>query len=345
MLSGVTDNRTILEKADLALSDLTSGGGLLQPAQAAKFMRILIKQSRLMGIATVVPMRSPKQLIEKIRFSGRVLRAGQEATALPLADRSKPDLTKVELDAQLFKAEVRLDNEVLEDSIERAALRQTIMQILAEAISRDIEEMAINGDTTSADPFLAKFNGVLKQATSNIVDHGTVPLNKTAFRDSFKAMPSEFLRNKAQMRFMTSVDAEIDYRDAVADRATTLGDDLLAKEAPITYSGVPLLDLQLMPENLGAGTNTTNMLFTDPKNINFGIWRNRLHNGTRHLHNRGKLRRSGSPVLRPLYGRWRWDLPCRRNTDLRGRVPGGPRGSRYRRANDRRYPERRHQRR
>ena len=52
------DNRTILEKADLALADLTGGGGILQPAQAQKFMRLLIKQSVLMQMATVVPMSS-----------------------------------------------------------------------------------------------------------------------------------------------------------------------------------------------------------------------------------------------------------------------------------------------
>ena len=28
------DNRTILEKADLALADLTGGGGILKPAQS-----------------------------------------------------------------------------------------------------------------------------------------------------------------------------------------------------------------------------------------------------------------------------------------------------------------------
>ncbi len=273
-LAGMMDNRSILEKADLALSDLTSGGGLLQPAQAAKFMRILIKQSKLMGMSTVVPMRSPKQLIEKIRFSGRVLRAGQEAAALVKADRALPDLSKVELDAQLFKAEVRLDNEVLEDSIERQELRQTIMQILADAISRDIEEVAIQGDTLSSDPFLAKFDGVLKQATSNVVDNGDASLNKTLFRDMLRAMPSEFLRNKAEMRFLTSVDAEIEYRDTLSDRQTILGDKFLEQEAPIQYSGIPIIDLQLMPETIGTSSHCTDVLFVDPKNINFGIWRN-----------------------------------------------------------------------
>ena len=59
---------------------------------------------------------------------------------------------------------------MLEDSIERGELRQTIMEMMAEAISRDMEEVLINGDTLSADPFLAVMDGVLKQTTSNIVD-------------------------------------------------------------------------------------------------------------------------------------------------------------------------------
>lgn len=53
-LAGITDNRTILAKADLALADLIADGGYLQPAQAAKFMRILIKQSKLLGMTSVV---------------------------------------------------------------------------------------------------------------------------------------------------------------------------------------------------------------------------------------------------------------------------------------------------
>lgn len=274
LAAGLIDNRTVLEKADLALADLTTGGGLLQPAQAQKFIRILIDESVILKQGTVVPMKSPKQLIEKIRFAGRILRAGAEAAALPAADRSKPDLSQVELDAQLFKAEVRLNNEVLEDSIERGQLRQTIMQLMAEAISRDIDEVIIRGDTASGDPFLAKLDGILKQATSNIVDAQNQSTNKGIFRDMLKSMPSAFLRNKREMRFFTSVDSEIDYRDSLAERATVVGDKFLEQDEPVAYSGVPVVDVPLFPENLGVGGNTTNVLLTDPKNINIGIWRN-----------------------------------------------------------------------
>jgi HK97 family phage major capsid protein len=270
---GIMENRTLLQKADLALSDLTTDGGLLVPAQAQRFLRILINEAKVMKMATVAPMRSHKQLIEKIRFAGRVLRAGQEATALPLADRSKPDLSKVELDAKLFKAEVRLDNEVLEDSIERSQLRNTIMTIMAEAVSRDMDDVIVNGDTTSADPFFAQFDGILAQATSNVVAAGG-PLTKTVLRDMMKTMPSEFLRRRQDMAFLTSTDAEIDLRDSFNARETALGDNYLDNFRRAQYSGVPVEAIPLFPENLGGGSNETNVLLLDPKNINVGVWRN-----------------------------------------------------------------------
>jgi hypothetical protein len=267
------DNRTVLEKADLALADLTNGGGLLLPAQAQKFMRLLIKQSILLQQATVVPMASPKQQTSKIKFGSRVLRPGQEATALTAAQRVIPDLSQVELDAKLFKAEVRLSDEVLEDSIERGELRQTIMEMMAEAIARDMEEVVINGDVVATDPFLATLDGILKQATSNVVDAAGTPMAKELLRDLLKTLPSEYLRDKSQMRYLTSVDADLDYRDSLAERATAVGDKFLEGEAPVLYSGVPLQPIPLFPENLGTTQDQTNILLCNPKNIHVGIWR------------------------------------------------------------------------
>ncbi len=269
----ITPNRSILEKADLTLANLISDGGYLLPAQAAKFMQILIKQSKLLGMATVKPMKSHKEIIDKIKFGSRILHAGQEGTALAEGSRAKPDLSKTELDAKLFKAEVRLTNETLEDSIERNELRQTIMSMMGDAIARDMEEVVIQGDTASSDEFLAQFDGLLKQTTSHVVNATDTKLSKGILRDVLKSMPSEFLRNKSEMRYITSVDAEIDYRDALADRSTVLGDKFLEQEAPVAYSGIPVIDLQMMPENIGTGNHCTSLLFCDPKNINVGVWR------------------------------------------------------------------------
>jgi len=266
-------NHSILEKADLALADLTAGGGILKPAQAQKFMRLLIKQSVLMRMATVIPMASPKQQISKIKFGSRILRPGQEATALSRSQRAAPDLSAVELDAHLFKAEVRLADEVLEDSIERGELRQTIMEMMAEAIARDMEELVINGDVTSSDPFLAVMNGVIRQATSNIVDAAGATLSKSLLQNMLKTLPSEHLRDKKTMRFFTSVDADLDYRNTLADRATVAGDRLLETDTPVLHGGVPIQPVPLFPETLGDTNNQSVVLLCHPKNIHVGIWR------------------------------------------------------------------------
>ncbi len=274
MAAGITDNRSVLQKADLALSDLVGTAGLLQPAQAAKFMRIMIKASRVLGMATVVPMRAPKQWLEKIRFAGRILKPGVEAQALAAGDRAKPDLSRVELDAQLFKAEVRLDNEVLEDNIERAELRQTIMQMMAERIALDIEEVVVLGDTASGDPLLAKTDGIIKQSTSHVYDAAGATISKATLRNMLRTMPSEYLRDKRTLRFLTSVNAEITYRDSLADRQTVGGDRYLEQDVPTMYNGVPVVDVPLFPENLGGSQDQTAIVLTDPKNLNIGVWRN-----------------------------------------------------------------------
>jgi hypothetical protein len=280
MSMGLTNNRSILQKADLALSDLLTDGGLLVPEQAQKFLRILIKKSVIMPMATVEPMRSPKKEINKIRFASRILRSGQSGVALSEAERAKPDLSQVELDAKLFKAEVRLNNEVLEDSIERGNLRNTVMQLMTQAVSRDMEDQLINGDTADADPFFSTFDGVLKQATSNIVNASSVKLNKAILRDLQRVLPTEFLVNKLDMRYLTSVDADIDYRDTLADRATPGGDRALGamanSEAIVGYTGVPVVPVPLFPGDragLPLPTGATNVLFLDPKNIHVGVHR------------------------------------------------------------------------
>jgi hypothetical protein len=268
-----TTNRTLLEKADLALADLTGGGGVLLPAQAQTFMRLLIKQSALMQQATVVPMPAPKFQISKIRFGSRVLRPGREGVALAPTDRTRPDMSFLELDAQLFKAEVHLSDEVLEDNIERGELRQTVLEMIAEAAGRDMEEIVIAGDRSSSDPFLSTLDGVLKQSTSHVVDAAGAPLTKAVLRDLLRALPSEYLRDKKQMAFLTSVDADLTYRDSLAERATVGGDKFLEEDTPVLYSGVPVMPVPLFPDNLGAQQNATVALLCNPKNIHVGIWR------------------------------------------------------------------------
>jgi hypothetical protein len=125
----------------------------------------------------------------------------------------------------------------------------------------------------SADPFLAVMDGILKQATSNVVDAAAGPISKALLQSMLKTLPSEHLRDKKAMRFLTSVDADLDYRNTLADRATVAGDRLLESDTPVLHGGVPVQPIPLFPENLGGGSDQTVVVLCNPKNVHVGIWR------------------------------------------------------------------------
>jgi hypothetical protein len=116
-------------------------------------------------------------------------------------------------------------------------------------------------------------DGVLVSATSHIVNGGTVAINKGMFRDAVKAMPSEYRRLKGMQQFWTSENAEIDYRDYVAGRVGDLADMVLQEEKPLKYSGRPIVGVPVFPDDLGVGSNCTNIVLTHPKNCIWGLWR------------------------------------------------------------------------
>jgi HK97 family phage major capsid protein len=263
---------TPVQKAQFLLTDISTPKGLLQPAQADKFIRLLVKEAVVMQNASVQPIANPRQEVSKIRFNQRVLRAGNEFQALAQNDQSKPNTSGIEFDVKLFKAEVPMSYELLEDNIERDQLRDTVMQAVGEAVSRDMDEIAISGDTTSADIFLAKLEGVLVQSNTNVTNSNSTAISPTLLTSVLKTMPDEFATRKQNMAYMTAVDAEIDYRNTLSQRATVVGDRYLTESTPILHHGIPIVPVPMFPTNLGGGTET-NILLSDWGNIAIGIYR------------------------------------------------------------------------
>ncbi len=274
-----------IKKADLFLTDLSSGG-LLATAQADTFIRKLIDQPTIIGQMRTVTMNTPVMELNKICFGKRILRAGTEGVALAdvasdalPADfdpstggeyraRSKPQFSKVTLTTQEVIAEVRITYSALEDSIERGNLENTILALISERAALDLEELIISGDTSlnTADPYLDMTDGVLKLASAHIVDADNASVSPILFNNVLKTLPTKYRRNRAQMAFFSSMDVEQDYRLAISTRMGGLGDAILSGQQQVPVFGVPLQGVALMPQQ--------NMLFTDPKNLIFGIQRN-----------------------------------------------------------------------
>lgn len=267
-----TPNKSIIEKANLEVSDLIANGGYLQAEQAVSFVQKMIVEAKMMKAVTVQSLASHTKLIDKIGISGRVLRAASSGRALAEADRVKPTTEQVELHTKLMKGELRLSDETLEDNIEAGTFKTTVMDMMAKHVAKDMDELIISGDDDSSDLFLRQMDGMLKSASAHVVNGGTLPINKSTLKAMVKAMPKAY-DNETGMQFFTSRNAVVDFKDSLSDRNTALGDAFLLRNQPVTYYDRPINAVPMFPDDLGVGSNETNMLYLDPKNWVWGIWR------------------------------------------------------------------------
>jgi HK97 family phage major capsid protein len=263
-------NQTYIEKADMAIADLTSGG-LLAPEQVKEFYELVIDESVLLPIVTTVPMSAPTWELSKMGFTGRVLRRATENQGLPEGDRAKPELGKVTLTSEELIAEARIPYAVVEDNIANGSFPQVALGFLSKAVARDLEDLVINGDVDSVDPFYNILNGILKQIGTYTVNGGGVRLGKTNLKIMAQTMPAKYSR-AGNLALLTSKNAAIDFVDSLSNRQTPLGDAALVSRAAAEYMTYPLVPIPLFPENLGSG-NKTNVLMLDPKNIHVGMHR------------------------------------------------------------------------
>lgn len=265
-------NEEIIQKAEMTLATLASGG-LMNPEQASTFIRMVQDSPTILKDARVVEMNSDSQKIEKIGFGQRILRAGEEGVALTSAQRSAPTTSTVQLNAKEVIAEVNITYDTLENNIEKGGLQNTIMQMIAERAALDLEELIVNGDTDSSDPYLAILDGIRKQATSHIVDHAGGDFSRQVFKKGYKAVPSKYLRNPADFRYYTSPGLEVEWMDLNADRFTGLGDAAVEGRRPSAY-GVPVQGVANFQPYDVDGADVSDIILTHPKNIITGFSRN-----------------------------------------------------------------------
>lgn len=266
-------NRDIAAKADIAVSDLVSNGGYLNPEQANRFIQMVTDQPTVLNQARRVIMGAPQRKIEKIGFGSRVLHGAPDSgTYLDDAKRAAPTTSKIDLATDEIMAEVHIPYDVLEDNIEKDNLENTIMSQLTAQIAMDLEEYLLLADTdlSATDDFLGLTDGVLKRIATNVVTMDGTSGNEQEmgthiFKHAVKTIAPKYLRQRAAMRFFSSHKNEIDYRDVLAVRETGLGDQLTEGVRTVYAQGIPLTPAVMMPE--------TTVLLTHPKNLIWGVQR------------------------------------------------------------------------
>jgi HK97 family phage major capsid protein len=288
-----------LEKAAFTTADIDpaqtgTAGGILSNEQARQFLQIAIDEQVIARESRIETSNSPKFEVPRLSLNDRVLRVGVEATRVVEGDRVKPATGLMTLSTVLFKGEMQVSDELFEDNIERGGLADRLARMLAQAVGRDIEELAIKGDTsrtpgvgdanTAEMVYLDSLNGIIAQAQDSFaaaqkVDATTITAYDDLFATMIEALPSKFRRNYDQLRLYVPVAVADGYQKSLAQRGTGLGDQALVAnlQARLAFRGVPIVSVPLM-----SGTSTVNgspidysqfCLLCNPSNIVFGYHR------------------------------------------------------------------------
>lgn len=264
--------KDIVSKADLAVANLISDGGYLQPEQANTFLDMIYDEPTMLKQSRFVKMGSYEMILPKIGFNERILHAGTpEGVALAAASRVKPSTSQITLTTKKYMGEVHISYDVLEDSIEKDQLENTIMAHMATQMALDIEEMFILGDTTSTDPFLALQDGIIARCSTNVqtLSSPNNVMSDDVLTAAYKGLPAKYRRVQKNLKFFVPDADYINYRSFLAQRGTVLGDAMIQGTAPLYSNGVVLEPAAML-------TNARSILLADPRNFLWGVQRDIL---------------------------------------------------------------------
>lgn len=280
-----------LEKANWTTDQITAptGGGLLTTQQAQKFIQVAIDASVIVKQANNFTSNAPKFEVPRIKLATRILTVGAESTRVADTDRKRPTTGLVTLSTVLFRGEIPVSDELFEDNIERASVADRLMQMIGEAVGRDIEEIAIKADTTrigSETQILAQQDGIIALMQDDLpsgqkIDAAAFQTYDELFAKAIEALPSNYRGNYDQMRFYVPVAVADGYIGALAARGTALGDNAtLNRQSVLKYRGIQIEEVPVLSGNGDPINGTATdygkfVMLMHPKNVYVG-WHRRV---------------------------------------------------------------------
>ena len=293
----------ILSKADEVTTSVVNNdsGGLMKPAQSNRFIDFVIDQSVLMQNSRVVRMRTPQMEIDKTSVGTRLLAKATEAT--DTAANAAVTFTKVSLSTVKLRLDWALSTESLEDNIEGPSLEDHIAQIMARQTANDMDDLFINGNTSSANALLKALDGFVKLARTSgrVVDEAGNNISRSTYDRVLRNLPSKYLQRRNELKFFsgsgvvqdsiyslgnpnsaTLATAGAPSPGSLAGDAAFFQGSMRANGGPgatgLAPFGIPLVEVPLMPEAVsgdysGAAGSHGYVELTFPNNRVIGIHR------------------------------------------------------------------------
>jgi hypothetical protein len=293
----------ILSKADEVTTSVVGNdsGGLLKPAQSNRFLDFVIDQSVLMQNSRIVRMRTPQMEIDKLSIGTRLLSKATEAT--DTGSNAAVTFSKVSISTVKLRLDWAVSTESLEDNIEGASLEDHIAQVMARQTANDLDDLFINGNTSSNNGLIKALDGFIKLAKANgrVVDEAGNNVSRSTYDRILRNLPTKYLQRRNELRFFTGSGIVQDTifslgnpNSAVAATAgapspgSVTGDMAFLQgtmrgnggpgSTGISPFGIPLIEIPLTPENIAGDYSPTSgshghVELTFPNNRIIGIHR------------------------------------------------------------------------
>lgn len=232
----------LLEKVIRTNEVGADGGGLLAKEQANRFIDYMWDATVLVNDARTIRMNSDTVEIDKVGVGTKLVRLATEAVDTGV--NAAATFTKVSLTTKKLRLDWEISTEALEDDIEGAALEDHIARLMATQAGNDIEDLAINGDTTlSSDALYKSFDGWKKLAlgSGRVVDAGGATVSKATWNSALKTMPRVYKQRRNQLRFYAGSNLIQDYIYSLTVIETASGPNFPENMADGVYRGTPAL--------------------------------------------------------------------------------------------------------
>jgi HK97 family phage major capsid protein len=262
------------EKFKALVQDTTfSAGGLLNPAQANRFIDLMTDNQIILKECDVKRMVTNSLELERLGMASRQLRKHSAGVAGTSADITADKRTLTLVESKIwFEIDLRTLRRLTIESDNRdidGALMRHIMEMGAIAYGNDIEDLGVNGDsadTGASKDFIAITDGWLKYAKTegHVYDiTGKTGYIETIFPGMLALMPEAYRSRQSELRFFTTPAIRDAYIDEIVGTSTAGSLAYLTGGAQPTYKEIPVIGVPVFPENT--------ILLTNPKNLAFGI--------------------------------------------------------------------------
>lgn len=282
-------NKVINDEGDVRAN---SRGGYLNAPQVRTFLDYMWDKTVLGSQVRTERIKGETAELTRMAVGERLLRVATEAVDDGLNVGAA--FGKISISTTKFRLDWEISTEALEDGLEGDALEDHVVRLMAAQVANDLEDYAINADSSKAGENLSlgAFDGWAKIAarTAHVVDAGGNSLDRTVLSKMLKAMPRKGLQNRAGLKFFAGsndIQDLIDAENAIALSANQIGTsaaDVAGGAAgfsgPRMYGQemqeVPLFSDEFKGTYSGAGATDpvhSQVWLTNPKNLIWAVQR------------------------------------------------------------------------